>query len=380
MIAATGSWLQRHARAGSALLALCASILTCGMAHAHANGASYLRIVADDGSDRLVATWDIAAADLQLPLELDSDGDGVFAASEILVRRPAIVQFATSRLGIRRGGDDCQLSDGELKTIQRGSGTFVSLQLNGVCPPGGPVEVSTSLFFGSPGYSALLDVRTPHGRFPTVLSFGSARWTEPPALTALDTLLRFLREGIWHVLIGYDHIAFLLLLLLPSVLRGSRAGWTAAANGREVVRDLLKIVTAFTVAHSVTLGLAATDTVRVPVQPIEVAIAGSIVVAGLLNLFPAASRWRLRLAFGFGFVHGFGFANALQEIGAGGLRLAPMLAGFNLGVEVAQIMIVAVALPVLWLLSRRSEYASRLMPALSLATAFTGAIWFVGRL
>ena len=103
-------------------------------------------------------------------------------------------------------------------------------------------------------------------------------------------------------------------------------------------------------------------------------------MAGLLNLFPGASRWRLRLAFGFGFVHGFGFANALQQIGAQGERLAPMLAGFNLGVEAAQLLIVAVTLPVLWLLSRQSRYSSRFMPALSLATALTGAIWFAGRL
>ncbi len=380
MIAAAGSWLQRHVRAGWALLAVCVSILASGAAHAHANGASYLSIVSDGGSDRLVATWDIAAADLQLPLELDSDGDGVLTASEILARRQAIVRFATSRLGVSRGGNDCQLSAGEITTRQHESETFLSLQLNGVCPRSGPVDVSTSLFFGSPGYSALLDVRTPHGRFPAVLSFGNATWTEPPALTVRDILLRFLREGLWHVLIGYDHVAFLLLLLLPSVLRGSSSGWTAAKSGREVARDLVKIVTAFTIAHSVTLGLAATDTLRVPVQPIEVAIAGSIVVAGLLNLFPAASRWRLRLAFGFGFMHGFGFANALQEIGAGGSRLAPMLAGFNLGVEVAQLLIVAVTLPILWLLSRTSQYAGRLMPALSLATALTGAIWFAGRL
>jgi uncharacterized membrane protein YqjE len=104
------------------------------------------------------------------------------------------------------------------------------------------------------------------------------------------------------------------------------------------------------------------------------------VIAGVLNLFPAASRWRLRLAFGFGFVHGFGFANALAEIGAEGTRLASMLAGFNLGVEFAQLSIVGLTLPVLWLLSRTARYANRLMPALSLATALTGAVWFVGRL
>jgi hypothetical protein len=196
----------------------------------------------------------------------------------------------------------------------------------------------------------------------------------------VDTLIRFLREGVWHVLVGYDHIAFLLLLLLPSVLRGTEAGWTAAESSREVICELVKIVTAFTIAHSFTLGLASTGVVQIPVQPIEVAIAGSIIVAGLLNLFPAAAGWRLRLAFGFGFVHGFGFANALREIAADGSRLAPMLAGFNLGVELAQLMIIAATLPILWLLSRRARYSRRFMPTLSVATAFAGAIWFVGRL
>lgn len=380
MTAAAGSGRKNHVRALLALVAVCVSIFANGTAQAHANGASYLRIVADGDNARLVATWDIASADLQLPLELDSDGDGILTAIEIRARRVAIAQFATNRLRVRRGNEDCQLSVGELMTRQRESQTFLSLQLNGVCQRGGPVEVATYLYFGSPGYSALLDVRTPNGRFSAVLSMGNATWTERPMASSLDTLLTFLREGVWHVLIGYDHIAFLLLLLLPSVLRGSSSGWIVAASGREVVRDLVRIVTAFTVAHSVTLGLATTGAVQVPVQPIEVAIAGSIIVAGLLNLFPAASRWRLRLAFGFGFVHGFGFANALQEIGADGLRLAPMLAGFNLGVEVAQLLIVAVTLPILWLLSRKSQYASRLMPALSMATALTGAIWFTVRL
>jgi hypothetical protein len=163
------------------------------------------------------------------------------------------------------------------------------------------------------------------------------------------------------------------------VLRGTEVGWTAAESGREVIRELVKIVTAFTIAHSITLGLASTGVVQIPVQPIEVAIAGSIVVAGLLNLFPAASGWRLRLAFGFGFVHGFGFANALQEIAADGSRLAPMLAGFNLGVELAQLLIVAVALPLLWALSRLPLYHRHLMPALSLVTMLIGAAWLIAR-
>jgi hypothetical protein len=356
------------------------SMLAGQVAEAHANGASYLRIVSGDQDTGISATWDIAAADLQWPLELDADGDGVLAAGEIGAGRAAVMQFATGRLDIRRGGNQCRLTPSGLKTQQRASQLYLSLQMNAACPRGGPLDVTTSLFFGSRSYSTLLDAQTPNGRFSTVLSMGNASWIEPATPSMLDTLLRFLREGVWHVLVGYDHIAFLLLLLLPSVLRGTEAGWTTAQNGREVIRELVKIVTAFTIAHSITLGLASTGVVRIPVQPIEVAIAGSIVVAGLLNLFPAASGWRLRLAFGFGFVHGFGFANALREIAADGSRLAPMLAGFNLGVELAQLMIVAATLPILWLLSRRERYSQQLMPALSLATALTGAIWFAGRL
>lgn len=356
------------------------SVLASGVAHAHANGSSYLRIESGDGNSGLAAAWDIAAADLSMPLELDADGDGVLAGGEIQSRRSAIARFAIARLGVRRGGEDCRLSAGGITTTVRESEQYVSLQLAGACPADGPLEVSTGLFFGSAGYSALIDAQTANGRFPAVLSFANPVWSEPPVASVSGTLLRFLREGVWHVLIGYDHVAFLLLLLLPSVLRSSRSGWEMATSSRDVAGELLKIVTAFTIAHSITLGLASTGTIRPPVQPIEAAIAGSIVVAGLLNLFPAASGLRLPLAFGFGLVHGFGFANALREIGAGEFRLALMLAGFNLGVELAQLLIVAAVLPILWLASRWPRYARQFMPALSLATALTGGIWFAGRL
>jgi hypothetical protein len=368
------------ARAAGRWLAFIAGIAASGAALAHANGTSYLRITSQNGDAPFSATWDIAAADLQLPLELDTDGDGVLTAGELAARGATLARFATDRLDIRRDGVDCVIRPGMPRVSARETETFVSLPLQAVCAADGPLEVSTSLFFGSAGYSALLDVQTPKHRFAAALSMNGATWTEPPVPSVLATSWRFLREGVGHVLIGYDHIAFLLLLLLPSVLRASSSGWVAAASGRHVLHDLLKIVTAFTVAHSVTLGLAATDTVHVPTQPVEVAIAGSIVVAGLLNLFPAAARWRMPLALGFGLVHGFGFANALQGIDVSGFRLAPLLVGFNIGVEVAQLLIVAATLPVLWALSRTRSYARRVMPALSIATALTGGIWLIGRL
>jgi hypothetical protein len=346
---------------------------------AHATGASYLRIDTVDHA-HLTATWDVAAADLELALGIDENGDGEFGADEIRGHARAIGRFAVDRLSLSRGGAACRVTPRDITTTTRAGQAYASLVLTAECPKQGRLHVATRLFFGSAGYSLLLDARTRHDRFDSALTMAEPAWTEPAVATWYGTLLGFLADGVWHVAIGYDHIAFILLLLLPSVLQGSRSGWTAATSPREVAADLARIVTAFTVAHSITLALAATETVHVPAKPIEIAIAGTIVVAGLLNLFPARASWRLRLAFGFGLVHGFGFANALRESGAGEVRLVPMLAGFNLGVETAQLAVVALTLPVLWRLSRGPLYSQRLMPALSIATAMAGAIWFADRI
>ena len=184
-------------------------------------------------------------------------------SDEIDARHAAIARFAGERLVIRRGDVGCSLAPRATTTRRGAQQTFVSLELEGDCAARGALEVQTSLFFGSPGYSLLIDAQTEHGRFSGVLTMATDGWTEPPRSSWFGTLLRFLSAGIWHVAIGYDHVAFLLLLLLPSVLHGSRSGWAAATSLREVARDLARIVTAFTVAHSITLGLSATSP-RVP--------------------------------------------------------------------------------------------------------------------
>jgi hypothetical protein len=372
------TWLRWIA--GRGFLAALLVLAGAGPAFAHANGRSDLRIEAADDGAGVSIGWDIDAADLELPLALDRDGDGVVTAREILARRDAIARFATARLDLRRGKQACAIAVSGVSTLERESATWARLALHGTCPGDGPLAVSTRLFFGSPGYRALLDVATSPGRHSDVLSMARPGWTEPPRASAPATLLRFVREGAAHALAGYDHVAFLLLLVLPSVLRRSLHGWSPVARAGEVLRELLKTVTGFTLAHSATLACAVAGLVRLPEKPVEAAIAASIVAAGLLNLVPAAARWRLPLAVGFGLVHGFGFANALGGIDARGARILPMLAGFNFGIELAQIALVLAALPILWLLRRAPGYAGRLMPGLSVATALTGAIWLAGRL
>jgi len=213
-----------------------------------------------------------------------------------------------------------------------------------------------------------------------VLGADSPVWNEPQRVSAWASFVRFVREGVWHVAVGYDHIAFVLLLLLPSVLRAENGRWRSAGRLADVARDIVTIITAFTIAHSTTLALAVTGTVHVPTQPIEVAIAASIAVAGGINLLPRLSRLRLPLAFGFGFVHGFGFANALSEIDAKGTALLPLLAGFNIGVEIAQLALVALVLPLIYLARNARWYAAGVMPLGSCALGAAGIVWLLQRL
>ena len=361
-------------------LILLALALPGRAALAHTTGTSYLTIDTRLDQSAVAASWDIALTDLQWALDLDADGDARTSLGEIQARRDSIARLVERNLQLHRGGTICAIKVTGMQPSTRDAQPFLGVQLRGRCVDSGSLQVSTRLFFGNEAYTALLNVLTARGTTQTLLSPSQPSWTEPDAPSFGATLLRFLGQGIWHVLTGYDHIAFLLLLLLPSVLRTTQDGWTRATRVRDILFDVLKIVTAFTVAHSITLGLAATDTLRLPTQPIEVAIAATIVVAGLMNLFPRAAAARLAIAFGFGLIHGFGFANALKEIGAQGFGLAPMLAGFNLGVEVAQILIVCLSLPILLLLSAKPNYARRVMPACSLAIAVTGAIWLAQRL
>jgi hypothetical protein len=361
-------------------LALVGLLTACGAAHAHATGTSYLVVDARDAAGAIEITWDLQIADLDWTLDLDTNRDGGVTWAEVQAARAAIGRLATQHLSVARGGTPCAVSLVDLRLTRHTEHAYGSLLLRAQCPKSGSLALGTSLFFRQDAAQrTFVDVRTPAGGFNTALSPSTPDWHEPAKPSFWATFLRFAVQGTLHVWTGYDHLAFLLLLLLPSVLHPTGGGWRAASSKRTVGRDIITIVTAFTIAHSITLGLAATHTVVLPSQPIEVAIAGTIIIAGLLNLVPRLAPLRLALAFSFGLIHGFGFANALAELGPSGFALLPMLAGFNSGVEIAQLSVVAVLLPVLLRWRGSPLYAARLMPVLSIATAMAGALWLAGR-
>jgi hydrogenase/urease accessory protein HupE len=179
------------------------------------------------------------------------------------------------------------------------------------------------------------------------------------------SLLGFVFLGIEHILTGYDHLAFLLALLLAG----------------DSLRRNAKIITSFTLAHSLTLALATLGLVSIPPVIVEPVIAASVIFVGLENLFGrrVAARWLV--TFGFGLVHGLGFASALRELGIGQLRvraIGPLLS-FNVGVELAQIAIAALVLPLVWKLRERPAFTLRHVPALSLLITLAGVYWLLAR-
>src|SRR5262249_20126574 len=145
---------------------------------------------------------------------------------------------------------------------------------------------------------------------------------------------------------GFDHILFLLSLLLPSVLVRQRSAWQPVSGLRPAFAEVFKVVTAFTLAHSITLSLATFGVLTPPSRWVESAIAASVLVAALGNLFAFPSRQRWAIAFAFGLIHGFGFAAVLSDLGLPHQVLLLGLLGFNLGVEAGQMLIVAAFLPI----------------------------------
>ena len=195
--------------------------------------------------------------------------------------------------------------------------------------------------------------------------------TEKELLTSEGILLRglweMIRSGVWHIWIGFDHILFLIALLLPSVLTFRREEdiivsesddkfWRPVEKFKPALINVIKIVTFFTIAHSITLCLAALGLINLPSRLVESIIAISIALAAVHNIFPLVSGREWLIAFIFGLFHGFGFAGILAEKGLGGNYLAISIFGFNLGVEIGQIVIIALIFPVLFLLRKTFLY------------------------
>jgi HupE/UreJ protein len=328
-------------------------------ARAHSGGSTgYASITVHRSTVRYRLTMPVATLTAPMAEDLRLAQTGSAPARERLldvVRRTIV---------LRSNGTRCEPGPGVVEPSAPDA-VAVTLLVDFACPPGlRDLDVEDDLFdVVGPDHHTLARIEWPGGTGQFAF--------EPSARVAhfsvggspARAVGSFLGLGIHHILSGYDHLLFLLGLLL------SGGGLLALA----------KIITAFTLAHSVTLSLAVLDVVVLPDRLVEAVIALSIAFVAAENLAPrpAVSR-RWLVSFLFGLVHGFGFSSALRELGLGRQGLALSLVGFNVGVEAGQALVIAILLPVLVLL-RRSRWQHRAVHGSSVAILVIGLILFVER-
>lgn len=196
------------------------------------------------------------------------------------------------------------------------------------------------------------------------------------------------KQGIWHIWIGIDHILFLLALILPSVVRRRKEelttkkfnvfGWDPVLKFRPAFLYIIKVITFFTIAHTITLSLAALNIINLPSRLVESVIALSIGLAAWHNIRPIFKGRDWVIAFVFGLFHGFGFASVMADLGFKGEFLTLSLLGFNIGVEIGQVVIIAMIFPVLFLIRKLKLYP-KLLVGLSVVLILISLYWFAER-
>ena len=359
------------------LIALCA--LVCLPAWAHKASDSYL--VLQVQGQQVTGQWDIALRDIDFAIGLDADGDGDITWGEVSARHADIAAWAMERLKLERGGA-CSLQVVEHLVDDHTDGAYAVLRFTGTCPSRTQaLALSYRLLFDIDQlHRGLLRLELDGVPHTAVLGPDTGVLNVQAGETSrLAQFAQYLVEGIWHIWIGFDHILFLLALLLPAVLVHERRRWTGVGSFRAALVEVLWVVTAFTVAHSITLSLAALQIIELPSRLVESAIAASVVLAAANNLWPVVERRRWLVAFSFGLIHGFGFASVLTELGLPRDALVLSLLGFNAGVEVGQLAIVAVFLPVAYLLRNTPLYRKGVFIGGSILTMLVALVWLAER-
>jgi HupE / UreJ protein len=373
-------------RALRAFLWLAAGTLVLGApsANAHKPSDSYLAITVDGST--VTGQWDIALRDLDHAIGLDTDGNAQITWGELRSRHAEIAAYALARLGVQADGAACTLRPGEQLVDNHTDGAYTVLRFAVDCPQlEGQAPAALRL-----DYRLFADLDPQHRGLLRLDAVGSTRTAIfSPQAARQDFELKtassaaqfgaYFVEGVWHIWIGFDHILFLVSLLLPAVLVWQGRAWQPAARFRQAFVDVLKVVTAFTVAHSITLSLATLGVVSLPSRAVESAIAASVVLAALNNVWPLVHGRRWAVAFAFGLIHGFGFASVLADLGLPQGTLLLALVGFNLGVEAGQLAIVAAFLPLAFALRRTAFYRRGVFVGGSLLIAALAAVWLAER-
>lgn len=319
--------------------------------------------------------WEIETRNFETLFALDDNGNDIVSWSELSAHEAELLAYAGSAIAVRANGTESALTlaHPELKRVD--DETYLVVQVQGL--PAERIEqfaLDYDLFFDmDPQQRLLLKVHTVQGDALYTMGPERRRLVIAPGYgSMLERFADFVLLGGEHIVSGYDHLVFLLMLVVAVLLSQN------SAPGRPVVR-LLKLVTAFSVAHSLTLMLTASGVIFLPPAGVELGIALTVLWAAMGNVLgrPHALSWPL--VFLFGLIHGFGFANALREMELTAGDFITMMLGFNLGVEIGQVLMVVAVLPVLVLLRQCGAIYRFILRGISAFSVVAAVLWVVER-
>jgi hypothetical protein len=365
-----------------AFAAFALALLVAASAHAHKPSDSYLTLTV--AGDHVEGRWDIALRDLDDAMTLDRDGDGVITWGELRSRGADAAGLALARLALDADGVRCETRPRDLRTVRHSDGGYAVLGFDATCQAEPrALEVDYSLFFDlDPQHHGVVRIDDGTGTRTAIFTSAEQRQVfERSTLATGRQIHSAIRLGVAHIFAGIDHLLFLVALLLPSVLarRAGTGAWEPLPRLRPALVGVLAIVSSFTLAHSITLSLAALDVLRLPSRFVESGIAASVVVAALNNVWPLLERDRWTAAFALGLLHGFGFSASLMDLGLPRQNLLVTLFGFNVGVEVGQMCVVAAFVPLAYVARGTWAYRQAGLVGGSLAIAGIASVWLVER-
>ncbi|WP_166261641.1 HupE/UreJ family protein [Marinobacter salicampi] len=344
---------------------------------AHKASDSFIYVNTDKSEIRV----DVALRDLALVLPLDRNGDRELSGSEVRASRDGITRWMEQGITLSNPSGNCRMAGQRWGLANHSDGPYAAGLYYVHCPDGAAPDLLeyNLLFSQDPLHRGLVSLETGEGSTLGVLAPDnrSLPLTIGQAASGLTLFGTFVYEGVIHLLIGLDHILFLLVLMLPATMRARKG--TEQAGLKQRLLELAAIVTAFTVAHSVTLALAALEIMRLPIAWVEVVIALSIAVAAINVMWPILGSKTWKLAFGFGLIHGFGFASVLGDLTAGLSQTVLALAGFNIGVELGQLGLLVVFFPLLYLWGKTDHYGKAAVPVILITVGAISLYWVVER-
>jgi len=371
------------------LLAFQITTLFASQANAHRQGESYVFFSVTD--EALSGRFEATLVDIDKLIPLDADGNGEVTRDEFNARADEVYSFFADRFSISSEGTDYPIASNGFDFLDAGFGTFAKIEFT--VPDLSPTPESVEV-----NYEPLSDINPAHLGYGVIennsrtgvkdnesyisMVFSPGESSQQMSLigpSSWEIFKDFVIHGVWHIWLGFDHVLFLITLLLPAVLMRQTSQWMPVDDFRTAFINVIKIVTVFTVSHTITLSLAALGVFTLPVSFVEAVIALSIAVVALGNMFPIFHNRVLIVVFIFGLFHGFGFANVLEPLGVNPAAKVVGLAAFNIGVELGQIAIVAVLFPILYLIRRWSAYPFLALKVGSVAIILVAGLWLVER-